>query len=207
MQVDPQDYELMMRGYPLRFIPVRDEAVENLRFPSMRGAFRDLEALLGRPPRQGEFEEACIAAWRGPFPRGLETPIRARLARAYPSFLRERHFGLLLAEACTRVGLQVQESEALDFAGIDYVVSDGVGQVGIAVRQGTARSRLYAQRRTRRYERVMPVVVAELQRDNRWACGRFWLYRAAWVQQLVDTEVAHRLTDRVTASDGSRSRE
>lgn len=181
-------FERQIASYPLRFWPERRALVEDMRFPPMRTVFRQESQRFERPPTQDEFEVACIIAWPGPFPCYLETAIRARLARAYASLVREQHFGLALTEACSELGLRVRESEDLDLRyGIDYVVCNGVASAGIAVRQGTERSREYAARKSWRQQGC--VLTAELTRFNRYEVGDFWLYKPGWVKQFIQRQV------------------
>jgi len=189
---DSERFARTIALYSLRFTPDRLGVVEDMRFPQMRVVLRQETQRLGRPPTQDEFAQACILAWSGPFPRDLETPIRARLARAYASLVREHHFGLVLREICGPQGLEVLDSDYLDLGqGIDFAIEGPAGKVAIAVQQATRRAWSFANRKAWRRCVGWSVITAELGFENRMTCGQFWLFRPEWIKQFVQEQVIH----------------
>jgi len=91
-----QEFETEAATWKLKFPrKYRAERIKGL--PSMRGVFEDLYSNNGVPPSPELFSQAVWDGCTG-VASDLEEDVKARARRAHPSFVREAHFQLVLAE-------------------------------------------------------------------------------------------------------------
>lgn len=107
------ELEEVLKKYKISKPKYKNEEVESKSLPSMLHTFRSLISS-GIPPTQEEF----IQVFKNSNPDLKLRGIISRLKRAYLSFVREYHLGLLLDDYFDNVIYD----EDLDIAGIDYVV-------------------------------------------------------------------------------------
>src|SRR4051794_29875209 len=119
--------ETVLAGYRLSFPRARDPRVEWAAFPSMIGLYWDLVSAdtRGLPPTQSAFGSA-VASRLSHLPG---EPVRARAHRAYPAFIRQHHFELVLREQFPLV----LRGHALDLAGLDFLIIDSGSAYGLAL--------------------------------------------------------------------------
>lgn len=170
-------FEDALVALPLEFLPDRAQAVEWAAFPSLVGLYWQL-ARVDLPPHQDQFVGAVVEAYGED-----RQAVRARASRAYPSLVRQHHFGLVLRE---RFPL-VLHDESLDHHGVDLLVSDGEIIVGLALDVGTADARAWRMVKAGRHpHRDTPVHVLELalDPDDCLRIGRFWLHPPQQVEEV-----------------------
>lgn len=107
------DLEAIIATYKISKPRVTSSEAENKSLPSMLNIFRGL-IKNGIPPTQDDF----IKGFKTNNPEITVSGLTSRLKRAYLSFVREYHLGLLLKKIFNIVIYK----EELDISGIDYII-------------------------------------------------------------------------------------
>lgn len=171
--------EATLVSYRLSFPRDRDPRVESAAFPSMIGlywSFVDWEPS-GMPPSQAAFGRAVVAR----LPNLPADALVARAHRAYPAFVRQHHFELALREEFPLV----LRGNALDLAGLDFLIIDGGAAYGLALSVDTAPAHEWVRHKEGRHVPMPDVPILELYADNdRHHAGPFWLHHPDQVEEV-----------------------
>jgi hypothetical protein len=171
--------EAALTVYRLTFPKVRDPRVEWAAFPSMIGIYWEMvdANIRGLPPAQSDFGKAV--ATRLPQLRG--DAVKARAHRAYPAFVRQHHFELILRETFPLV----LRGHALDLAGLDFLIIDGGAAYGLAFSVDTALAHEWVQRKQHRHVSLSDIPILELYVDeDRHRVGPFWLHHPDQIEEV-----------------------
>ncbi len=189
--LDKQAIEEQIRFYGLEFLPVRDEAVEwMMKFPMFIHSFYKLVYLNGYVPMQLEFWSQYILDNGHYFKSSgtssiTLTALKARAYRAYPSLVRDIHFGCSLRERL--LGYIVLYNRALDTEeGIDLLISFGQRFWGLNLFLNSERSlKGRAKKSTRHlpFENVKYVDIPINKFSNQ--VGKFYLYGQPEIDKVI----------------------
>ena len=165
-------------GYELAFRKLRVPHVEHAAFPSMIALYWILvEDNGGLRPRQAAFGVAVAAR----LPTLPPAAVVARACRAYPAFVRQHHFELVLREHFPLV----LRGHALDLAGLDFLIIEGRAAFGLGLSVETEAARDWARWKERRHAPMPSVPVLYLYADpDRYTVGRFWLHHPDQVEEV-----------------------
>jgi hypothetical protein len=152
----------------------------------------------GYPPTATDFVDRCRAACESEYPEYLQPDrwpgIEARLRRAHPSFVRERHLAALLTEA----GVPCARSTSLDIEhGTDLLIAHGPYAIHLATFVASPSAQAHWQRKQRGLPPDAIFVGMPLDAAHCRRAGSYWLYTDEHVRQLLA-----RLPSCVTAGPG-----
>jgi hypothetical protein len=172
--MDYRAFEQVIESYPLRFLPVRTAEMD--RFPSMIKTYRRLTSDEGIPPMQAHFAEQIA----GLVPSVPHDAAIARACRAYPAFVRQDHFALVLRE---HFDLVVSDAALMDLEGIDILVVQNGRAVGVGLSSDTRSSHAWAVTKGFRHRRT-PIPVLDLYATDQYRVGAFWLHDPAQAEDV-----------------------
>jgi hypothetical protein len=131
----------------------------------------------GLPPTQATFGDAVAAR----LPHLPGDAVKARAHRAYPAFVRQHHFELVLRETFPLV----LRGHALDLAGLDFLIIDGGAAYGLALSVDTALAHEWVQRKQHRHVSLSDIPVLELYADeDHHRVGSFWLHHPDQIEEV-----------------------
>lgn len=179
------EIEQQIANYTLRFDALKDDEIEwRYQPPQFVAAFVAFIQEYGRLPSQDEFAEYYVTQNRAtlnaeflhkwtPTERAhKKRALLARLARAYPSFVRDIYFGALLREQ----GLRVEYDATQDVEeGVDLIVTHAGRRVQLHLFLASPRARQGRAKKDRRHHFVGEHLDVVLQRDECKIVGAFWL--------------------------------
>lgn len=192
--ISTREIEKQIVNYTLQFDAMKDDEVEwKFQPPPFVVAFIEFIERFQRIPAQNEFAEFYIAKNRGvlnaEFLRKWDNSKRAekkraliaRLARAYPSFVRDIYFFAMLCEN----GISVEYDPAQDVqGGVDLIVTHAGEKIQLHVFLDTPRSRQGRAKKDRRHRFTGKHLDMMLCRDKCKQVGAFWLPTLENVRQI-----------------------
>jgi hypothetical protein len=163
-------FEQALAQHELFFPRERGEAIDLTRLPSLISLYRAL-AIDYLPPGQPAFVQ--LVADLGSRLGVPQNALVARALLAYPAFVRQHHFELVLREA----GLDAYACDGLDHHGVDILIlQDGLA-FGVDLSVGTQRAQAWQNVKVGRHDQAPPVPVLQLYADpGRHRIGPFWLH-------------------------------
>jgi hypothetical protein len=128
------------------------------------------------PPLQLHFAETIA----GLLPTAPRDAVIARACRAYPAFVRQDHFGLVLREC---FDLVVWDAAVMDMAGIDLLAIRDGWAIGVGLSSQTRRSHEWAVTKAFRHGHL-PVPTLDLYASDDYQVGAFWLHAPAQAEEV-----------------------
>lgn len=188
------EIERQIARYDLHFDTLKDDEIEwRYQPPPFVAAFVAFIHARGRVPTQAECMDFYVAQNRATLNKEFlrkwapqeraqkKRALLARLARAYPSFVRDLYFCALLREQ----GLRVEYDATQDVeAGVDLIVTQGSRRVHLHLFLASPRARQGRAKKNRRHSFVGEHLDIVLQRDECKIVGAFWLPTLQHVQAV-----------------------
>jgi hypothetical protein len=189
-----EEIERQIARYTLHFDTIKDDEIEwRYQPPPFVAAFVAFIEEFGRVPAQDEFAEYYVAQnrtalntdflrkWAPQERAQKKRALLARLARAYPSFVRDIYFLALLREQ----GLHVEYDATQDVEeGVDLVVVHNNRRVQLHLFLASPRARQGRAKKNRRHTFVGEHLDLVLQPDECKSVGAFWLPTLTHVQKV-----------------------
>lgn len=170
--------------YHLEFPKTRDNLIERkTQLPPFINAFYGYIYFTGDIPTQEDYFEYYLATAHDELLENYASKpyylhaIKARMYRAYPSFVRDIHFNKLVKESFS--SCDVKYNLILDHEkGVDLMVSKGAQHCGVNLYTDTNRGMFYRRKKTHRhiyFQNVIPIEFpVTLSQEH--LCGEFYLY-------------------------------
>lgn len=194
IEISTAEIERQIANYALQFDTLKDDEIEwRYQPPPFVAAFVAFIAEHGRVPTQAEFVEHYVAQnratlnaeflrkWTRTERAQKKRALLARVARAYPSFVRDVYFCALLREQ----GLHVEYSPTQDVEeGVDLVVMHASRRVQLHLFLASVRARQGRAKKNRRHDFAGEHLDIVLQPNECKSVGAFWLPTLTHVQQV-----------------------
>ncbi len=194
IELSTADIEKHIARYKLEFDSLKDDEIEwRYQPPPFVAAFVAFVEEFGRVPAPGEFKEYYIERnraalndeflrkWKPAERAAKKQALLARLARAYPSFVRDLYFLALLREQ----GVAVEYDAAQDVeGGVDLLVARGARKIQVHVFLDSPRSQQGRAKKNRRHAFTGEHLDLILRREECKIVGAFWLPTIKHVKQI-----------------------
>lgn len=178
---------------------IRDRDVENACLPVMVKTFYSYVTEHGTVPAPEEFVESYLSGeyfeklpesqyrvtWDGETKELSADGLRARLLRAYPSFLRDFHFRLMALESGLFEEVAYTEEEDY-YGGVDVTLRYGGRQFAIGLFAGTRRAGRYSKWKLQRHPDAPEILKLELRPEVKKHCGDIDLYTPVVLQEVLE---------------------
>jgi hypothetical protein len=178
------DIENIIRTYPLTFIPYRDSIVESKMYPPVFArSFYSYAYNFQTIPEQSEFWNFYLGRnmdyfKRSSFPSQHIYGMKAKVYRAYPSFVAELHFALYLKENLDADTILYNPSLDAD-SGIDIAIESNGQLLALCLYIGTRQSIAAREIKKKRHEQFTNCSYLDLPLNiSIKTCGNFSLYGA-----------------------------
>lgn len=192
--LSPAEIEQQIARYTLHFDTLKDDEIEwRYQPPPFVAAFIAFIQARGRIPTQDEFAEYYVdqnramlnaeflQRWTVTERAQKKRALLARLARAYPSFVRDIYFCALLREQ----GLHVEYDPTQDVQeGVDLIVTHAGRRVQLHLFLASKRAQQGRAKKEQRHHFVGEHLDIVLRRNECKIVGAFWLPTRQHVQQV-----------------------
>jgi len=112
----------------------------------------------------------------------LRGAVIARARRAYPSFMRQYHFGYMLESEFEFI----LDNDQIDYNGFDYIVIDGGVAIGIELSVKTPRAEGWGVVKKTRNPRPKGINIVRISasRDKSNRIGKFWVHSESDINRI-----------------------
>ncbi|MFP4017682.1 MAG: hypothetical protein ACOC1K_06480 [Nanoarchaeota archaeon] len=192
INISYKDIEKQIGNYSLKFPSTRNKKVERyIKFPIFVDEFYTLLKEKGKIPLQKEFSEYYIKKHKGKdcIKKLNDKEIKAliaRLYRAFPSYIRDLHFGKLLKSKTNFADIIANSTLDVD-KGIDVLIRYNQHQYGVCLYIDTKRSQNFRKSKIKYQKDGYVYIELPLNLDDCKQVGEFYLYSEKEIIQLLNT--------------------
>jgi len=184
--------ENQIKDYKLQFYREKDDMVEwQIKFPTFLIPFYAFIIKNQRIPSQFNFysyyhEHNTNNKVIKELNENLRIPFKARLYRAYPSFVRDVHFAFYLKE-CKEFDNVIYNAKYDVEYGVDLIVEKNNKTYGLNLFTNTSRAIYARKKKVNRHEKVKDIIPIDVPIDfNKNKLGDFFLYGEKELNKILN---------------------